>query len=213
MKKTWQERFWAKVDRSGGPDACWIWTGGRKGRGYGEFYKDHRLLGAHRVAWELAIGPIPNGLDCLHSCDNPPCCNPAHLFLGTQADNNADMVAKGRDARGDKNGSRLHPERLVRGDMHFSRACPERLARGQRHGSHTHPERLVRGNQHWTKQHPESIAYGERQGSAKLTADKVAAIRDAYAVGGVSQQELADRYHVSQTNIGMVIRRKTWASV
>lgn len=83
--------FWAKVDRRG-PDECWEWTTGRERYGYG-----HSVLGtASRVAWELTNGPIPDGQRVLHSCDNPPCCNPRHLFLGTQLDNVRDMMAKGR---------------------------------------------------------------------------------------------------------------------
>lgn len=90
------DRFWAKVDRSGGPDACWLWTGSKTG-GYGQF---HAAAGtfvmAHRFAWELTNGPIPAGLRACHQCDCPQCVNPAHLFLGTQADNVADCIAKGR---------------------------------------------------------------------------------------------------------------------
>ncbi len=69
-------------------------------RAYGVLYMPGRrgLLKAHRVAWELTYGPIPNGLGVLHKCDTPPCINPAHLFLGTQADNNRDMSSKGRNA-------------------------------------------------------------------------------------------------------------------
>lgn len=87
-------RFWSKVDCSGGPDSCWIWTAGRSG-GYGTF----RFPGetkAHRVAWILTSGKIPGGLHVLHSCDNPPCCNPNHLRCGTHADNMSDMAAKKR---------------------------------------------------------------------------------------------------------------------
>lgn len=70
------------------------------------------MTGAHRVAWELTHGPIPDGLNVLHDCDNPPCVNPEHLFLGTQVDNSKDMDAKGRrnngvrDQRGEKNNGR-----------------------------------------------------------------------------------------------------------
>lgn len=75
-----------------------------------------RSFRAHRFAWEITRGPIPDGLHVLHRCDNPPCCNPDHLFLGTHIDNVADMVAKGRGAKGERSGARLHPERVARGE-------------------------------------------------------------------------------------------------
>lgn len=112
-----EERFWSKVDRSGGPDACWLWTGSFFDSGYGQFAQTAKInRRAHRVAYELAIGPIPDGLNVLHSCDNRPCCNPSHLFIGTQLDNMADMTAKGRQ------GMRGHfaPERRPRGERHHN---------------------------------------------------------------------------------------------
>lgn len=90
------QRFWLKVDQRGGPGACHPWTAARD-RGYGKFtIRGKGQFRAHRLAYELTIGPIPEGLNVLHHCDNPPCCNPAHLFLGTQQDNVNDMYAKGR---------------------------------------------------------------------------------------------------------------------
>lgn len=98
-------RFWAKVQTNGPvlrPDLgpCWAWTASTI-RGYGQFHlpRDHgrqRTIYAHRFAWELTNGPIPDSLSVLHRCDHPVCVNPNHLFLGTQLDNLADARAKGR---------------------------------------------------------------------------------------------------------------------
>ena len=88
-------RFWPKVDRSGGLGACWPWTGATGDRGYGHFWDGARYRHASRVAWILTHED-PGPLFVLHRCDNPPCCNPAHLFLGTHQDNMDDMTEKGR---------------------------------------------------------------------------------------------------------------------
>jgi len=91
------DRFWEKVKRVEG-DGCWEWQASIC-MTYGQF--DWRFEPkAHRMAWVLTYGPIPLGLDVLHQCDNRICVRPSHLFLGTQADNAADMVAKGRSCRG-----------------------------------------------------------------------------------------------------------------
>lgn len=96
-----EDRFRTGVDMRG-PDDCWPWTKGCLPGGYGALWDGGNNRGTHRIAWELANGPIPDGLWVLHRCDNPPCCNPAHLFLGTQAENDADRTAKGRSTRGDR---------------------------------------------------------------------------------------------------------------
>jgi hypothetical protein len=75
---------------------CWLWTGSSNGNGYGVMRINNKQQGAHRVAFELFVGPIPPGLMICHKCDNPPCVNPHHLFAGTALDNNRDMFAKGR---------------------------------------------------------------------------------------------------------------------
>ena len=83
---------------------CLVWTGVTQRFGYGRVGHRGRLLFVHRLAWEDANGPIPNGLCVLHRCDNPACFNPNHLFLGTLADNNRDRDEKGRSAKGSGNG-------------------------------------------------------------------------------------------------------------
>jgi len=88
-----EQAFWRCVDKT---HACWQWNGHRLKKGYGQFYYKKESL-AHRISWILTNGSIPDGLYVLHKCDNPPCVNPDHLFLGTQSQNLADMVAKGRD--------------------------------------------------------------------------------------------------------------------
>jgi hypothetical protein len=116
------ERFWSRVER-GPSDACWLWRAGIDKDGYGKFViewdRQHRRVKncrAHRVSYELAHGPIPGGLHCLHRCDNPGCVNPSHLFLGTTLDNTADRQAKRRQARGLRQGAHTRPERRVRGE-------------------------------------------------------------------------------------------------
>lgn len=109
-RPTAEQRFMAKVDTSG---ECWEWTAKRDRSGYGRFwYREDASYLAHRAAYELFVGPIPDGLVVCHRCDNPGCVNPRHLWLGTMADNNWDKVAKGR-ASGPRSGApdcaRGHP--------------------------------------------------------------------------------------------------------
>ena len=149
-----EERFWSHVDTSGGADSCWPWTAVRDRDGYGLFtVKAGKQRVAHGVALELTLGrPLAAGKNSCHHCDNPPCCNPAHLFEGTPAENSHDRDAKGRQQR------------------------------------------------------------GERHHRARLTADDVRAIRQAYA-SGESQQAISTRYGVTQVNISSIVRRETWKQV
>ena len=94
-----QDRYALRVQR--GPD-CWLWIGALDRKGYGVFTIGRRTIKAHRAAYEFTHGPIPPRLCVLHRCDTPPCVRYDHLFLGTRADNEADKVTKGRQARGER---------------------------------------------------------------------------------------------------------------
>lgn len=90
---SFEERFWEKVDKSG---ECWIWIGARNPSGYGKIKSGDTTKDSHRASWEINYGEIPEGMCVCHVCDNPPCVNPGHLFLGTYGDNMRDMYSKGR---------------------------------------------------------------------------------------------------------------------
>jgi len=188
-----ETEFWKRVKKT---DGCWLWTGGTC-LGYGKCLKpgtDPKLriqVKAHRVSWELANGPIPAGLCVLHRCDNPPCVSPEHLFLGTLADNRADCVAKGRQAKGDRNGSRTHPERRRRSDNHPWRLHPEKVRRGYKLA---HSERMSRGESHYR---------------AKLTAIDVLGVRMFLGMG-VPQRAIARAFEVSKHAVHCIGSGKTW---
>jgi hypothetical protein len=107
------DTFWSKVNKE-----CWGWNGALDSDGYGLIKLNGKVCKAHRVSWEIHCGPIPDGIDVLHSCDNRSCTNPEHLFLGTNADNIQDRCKKGRTPAGE-----THPRaRLTKYDVVLIRA-------------------------------------------------------------------------------------------
>ena len=123
--------FWRKVDRSGD---CWLWTGSKMAGGYGLFGRNRSgnrfTKRAHRVAYTLVVGPIPDGMFLLHACDTPACCNPAHLHPGTAKENSIDMVRKGR------HWTNVRPENIPKGADHWtSRQGTSALPCGEEHAN------------------------------------------------------------------------------
>lgn len=148
------ERFAERVDRSGGPEECHVWTGG-KVDGYGVIRAtapSQLIHLAHRLAYELMVDePIPRGLHVLHHCDNRSCVNPLHLFLGTQAENNADMKSKGR-ARG-KPGVRHHLHKLSESqvlEIRRLRGLERQVDTGLRYGVSQAAVSLIQRRETWT---------------------------------------------------------------
>jgi len=119
-------RFWAKVKKT---DTCWVWTAGTSYYGYGSFHYMGKQVSASRFSYILHYGDIPDGMDVLHKCDNPPCARPDHLFLGTNLDNTQDMMAKGRWRGGGQRGERNGSAKLTSADVI---AIHARLAKGDK---------------------------------------------------------------------------------
>lgn len=191
------------------------WRRDRDGYGYRRA-PDGRHWFAHRWAWAQARGPIPAGMKVLHRCDNRPCVRVGplrpdgtpdpddHLFLGTVADNNADMVAKGRNraASGDAHGAHTKPGAWPRGDDHWTRRDPEKMlatrARGDRSGPRAKPESYV------------GLQAGERNPASRLTREQVVEVRERLGAGE-SQMSIARAFGVSQGAISHIKWGNTWA--
>lgn len=117
-------RFWGYIAKKD-INECWLWTGSTVGRGYGRMsFGRHRTLRSHRVAYLLHYGLWPGELLVCHKCDNPPCCNPHHLFLGTSDDNIKDAVKKGRMISGDQWQAK-HPNHVKRGSQNHTSKLTE----------------------------------------------------------------------------------------
>lgn len=164
-------------------DGCWLWQGSKFANGYGRY---GRCSYAHRFAYELFIGPIPDGLQVCHRCDIKHCVRPEHLFLGTQADNMRDARQKGRI----RSGAKEHPERMQRGTQHWTHRIPSRISRGARHSE------TLKGK-----------SSGERNSQAKLKWDDVRRLR---AETGKSQTALGMEYGISRAAVRLILIGKNW---
>jgi hypothetical protein len=180
------DRFHSRV-RRGEPDECWPWLRGRFADGYGGFKVGKQTMKANRVAYFIANGIDPGQLQVCHTCDNPSCCNPAHLFLGDTSANITDAVEKGRIA-------------FPTGSRHYTRRRPDLME-------------LRRGDGHWTHKMPERTSKGENNGAAKLTEQDVRSIRALHGAGGVSCESIARKYGCGGETIRLIVQRRTWKHI
>ena len=113
------DNFFAKVVRGESTDACWVWTGSKSSKGYGNFNVNRSTQSSHRISYRLHVGEIGEGLIICHTCDNPACVNPDHLFTGTHLDNVTDKMDKGRDRYGNQKGIANASSRLSEEDVRY----------------------------------------------------------------------------------------------
>ncbi|MDP9301284.1 MAG: HNH endonuclease [Actinomycetota bacterium] len=194
--------------RIGDRSQCWPWMGSRIPFGHGRFAVDGRLVAAHRFAYELLVGPIPEGLCVLHRCDNPPCCNPDHLFLGTIADNNADMIAKGRQVvlAGELNGRALLTEAQVE-EIRWRHAAGEtQVALAHAFGVDRMVVVYAVLGKSWRHVPGPIIRRGRIGPPPRIPVEAVRTIRSRYERGGVTQLQLAQEYGIAQATVSKLVR-------
>ncbi len=210
-------RFWTYVEKSTA-DACWPWRGSLVGQGYGRFYVRCERYLAHRIAYAIGAGSDPGCLFVCHSCDNPPCCNPAHLWLGTSLDNNHDAIRKGRKPIGEEANAAIltpeqvesiladgRPQRTIAAVYGVSQGCIMLIKTGRnwRHLGKTRTDSVANrvANQR------ASIKHGEDSPRARLTEQEVAAIRaDPCSNAAVAEKFGIAKSHASHIRTGRVWR-------
>jgi hypothetical protein len=226
-------RFWSYVDIRA-DEECWPWVGATDGRGYGRFWFDGRTIQAHRFAYEAALGEtIPADHYGCHSCDYPPCCNPAHVWPGTHADNVADCVAKGRQSRGERQHcAKLTSEQVAAIKCHYEAGGVTMEEVGALFGvgkqavcdivrgktwKHTRAEGDIpqvqegkaKGHRNGSRLHPERLPRGSQHPQAKVNEWQVIGIMARW-LQGVPQVRLAQEFAVCKQTIHNIVNGRAW---
>jgi len=204
-----------KVDEETG---CWVWQEHTDRDGYGLFWRNAKRYRVHRLMYELHNGESPGTLNVCHDCDNPPCCNPAHLWLGTNGDNTRDAMRKGRLAVGDRSG-------VSRFTIEIVTEAVDRVARGESQASVSRSLGISTGalqcvllGRTWQQVDTSQIELpgkgvkGERHYLSKLNADSVREIRRLRAEGE-TPSVISKKFGVCPANVVNICKRKTWAHV
>lgn len=212
----------------GDEDECWPFMGARNQGGYGSFsspsYQKTRNIGAHRFAYQLFVGSIPEGLFVLHRCDNPPCCNPKHLFLGTNRDNIVDSIKKGRKIPAPLKGSRhwnarLTNEQVVEIRTSYDGTIKTRLLLANKLNTTPNYILAIYMGRKWKdpnyqpdlsvlRNFVRAVARGEKSHWAKLTNVQVESIRQEYDGTSGCLARLGRKYGVRGHHIARIVRRE-----
>lgn len=198
---------WIKDEKSD----CHLWVGAKLPKGYGiiKLPGERRQIYAHRLSYLIHKGEIPDRMQVLHSCDCPSCVNPAHLTVGTSADNQQDMKAKDRSTHGEKNAQAKLTEAQVKEMYALKAQGVTSVELGERFGVHEqHVNRVLRGTR-WERLAGPRPKRGPRP---QLSDQDVLAVRALWE-GGVRQETIAKVYDVSQTTISRIVRRRRRATV
>jgi len=219
-----EERFWEKV-KTGEQDECWLWTASCNLKGYGQINLGRTCDGvslAHRLAWELVRGPVPLGTSVCHRCDTPRCVNPNHLFLGTHADNSADMVSKGRQPCGERHGRAILTETEVKTIWRLLAAGVTHRAIAAMYGVGPSTIYDIKSGRNWrylTSQlsvrdalKDQASRRGENHFLAKLTEPDVKTIWSLLA-GGVRISAIATMFGVSASTIYAIKDGRSWKHI
>jgi hypothetical protein len=211
------QKFWSRVQIVEG-DGCWLWTAGKTGSGYGAIRMHGRQCLSHRIAFEDAYADVPPGLKVLHTCDNPPCVRPDHLWLGTSKDNTDDMCAKGRNAFGED-----HPiAKLKCQDVENIRAMRaagvSANAISEWYGVPYSSVAAIIDNRYWnhvgheTDKSINTKAKGSAINTAKLTEEQIPVIRNLHAQGWPSGM-IASQFGVHKNTITRILQGIGWKHV
>ncbi len=213
-----EKRLWPYVDQSA-PDKCWEWKRTKTRAGYGLLTIKYKNYYAHRLAWELANNSeVPTGMFVCHRCDNPACCNPAHLFIGTQKENIQDAKEKKRIPYGEAHhGTNLTDEdiRAIRNFAYGSELTRQQIA--DRFGIVRSTVNDIISGRTWTHvdpdwKPPESKSRGIAHPNSKLTEDDIREIREL-ASEGLSQRKIAKQFGVTRGTIEPILKGETWTHV
>lgn len=215
MNNTIEERFWIRV-RKGGPDDCWTWTGSTSKKGYGRFSNTKWGTNlAHRIAFMVSNGyQIPDGLLACHSCDNPRCVNPNHIFIGTNRENILDSSRKGRLAKGERAYHSKLTEQDVR-NIHTLYSVDKKSSKQISKIYNVSMQSImdILKGKSWKHLNLTEVAVRGKKGGinhfAKLKEEDILHIRKLWA-GGLSFQGIASRFGVQPRSIKMIISRETW---